>query len=141
MSRAWTASRLGSAGSLQAPTIKNIPNGIGSQEGRFLIDLFDQFRSNVALEGAALLGHRTGERSRHRQRPCADVVQFDADLGRIYVGCSSGAISVFQEDDPDHFRKLERFPAEPTRGGKPVEMARQWEKVSLRTVARAISES
>ena len=36
----------------------------------------------------------------------SDVVQFDAGLGRLYVGCSSGAISVFQEDDPDHFRKL-----------------------------------
>jgi DNA-binding beta-propeller fold protein YncE len=36
----------------------------------------------------------------------ADVVQFDPGLGRIYVACASGAISVFQEDDPDHFRKL-----------------------------------
>jgi YVTN family beta-propeller protein len=38
--------------------------------------------------------------------PGSDVVQFDGGLGRIYVGCSSGSISVFQEDDPDHFRKL-----------------------------------
>jgi DNA-binding beta-propeller fold protein YncE len=43
----------------------------------------------------------------------ADVVQFDPGLGRIYVACSSGAISVFQEDDPDHFRKLEDVPVEP----------------------------
>ncbi len=43
----------------------------------------------------------------------ADVVQFDPGLGRVYVACSSGAISVFQEDDPDHFRKLEDFPVEP----------------------------
>lgn len=43
----------------------------------------------------------------------ADVVQFDPGLGRIYVACSSGAISVFQMDDPDHFRKLEDFPVEP----------------------------
>lgn len=43
----------------------------------------------------------------------ADVVQFDPGLGRIYVACSGGAISVFQEDDPDHFRKLEDFPVEP----------------------------
>ena len=42
----------------------------------------------------------------------ADVVAFDPGLGRIYVACSSGAISVFQEDDPDHFRKLEDFPVE-----------------------------
>lgn len=38
--------------------------------------------------------------------PGSDVVQFDPGLGRVYVGCASGAISVFQEDDPDHFRKL-----------------------------------
>jgi DNA-binding beta-propeller fold protein YncE len=43
----------------------------------------------------------------------ADVVQFDPGLGRIYVACSSGAISVFQKDDPDHFRKIEDVPVEP----------------------------
>lgn len=43
----------------------------------------------------------------------ADVVQFDPGLGRIYVACSSGVISVFQMDDPNHFRKLEDFPVEP----------------------------
>jgi YVTN family beta-propeller protein len=37
----------------------------------------------------------------------ADVVQFDPRLGRIYVACGSGAISVFQMDDPDRFRKVE----------------------------------
>jgi hypothetical protein len=41
--------------------------------------------------------------------PGADVVQFDPGPGRIYVACFSGAISVFQEDDPNHFRKLEDF--------------------------------
>ncbi len=40
----------------------------------------------------------------------ADVVKFDPGLKRIYVACSGGAISIFQEDDPDHFRKLEDFP-------------------------------
>lgn len=40
----------------------------------------------------------------------ADVVQFDPRLGRIYVACSSGAISVFQMDSPDRFRKLEDVP-------------------------------
>src|SRR5262249_43561291 len=40
----------------------------------------------------------------------ADVVMFDPGLGRIYVACSSGAISVFQMDDPAHFRKLQDFP-------------------------------
>jgi YVTN family beta-propeller protein len=44
--------------------------------------------------------------------PGPDVVQFDPGLGRIYVGCSSGAISVFQEDDPDHFRKLADVPVQ-----------------------------
>lgn len=39
----------------------------------------------------------------------ADVIKFDAGLGRIYVACYSGAIAVFHEDDPDHYRKLEDF--------------------------------
>jgi len=43
----------------------------------------------------------------------ADVVTFDPELGRIYVACSSGAISVFQMDDPMHFRKLKDVPVEP----------------------------
>jgi hypothetical protein len=38
-----------------------------------------------------------------------DVIKFDHGLKRIYVACSSGAISVFQMDDPDHYRKLEDF--------------------------------
>lgn len=41
-----------------------------------------------------------------------DVVKFDPGLRRIYVGCYGGAISIFQEDDPDHFRKLEDFPVQ-----------------------------
>ena len=42
----------------------------------------------------------------------ADVVKFDAGLGRIYAACSSGFMSVFQEDDMDHYRKLEDFPVQ-----------------------------
>ena len=42
----------------------------------------------------------------------SDVIKFDAGLGRIYVACYSGAISVFHEDDPDHYRKLEDFPVQ-----------------------------
>src|SRR5881296_859256 len=38
-----------------------------------------------------------------------DVIKFDPGLKRIYVACSSGAISVFEMDDPDHYRKLEDF--------------------------------
>jgi len=41
-----------------------------------------------------------------------DVIKFDAGLKRIYVACGSGAISVFQMDDPDHYRKLEDFPVQ-----------------------------
>ncbi len=41
-----------------------------------------------------------------------DVIAFDAGLNRIYVACYDGAISVFQEDDPKHFRKLGDVPAQ-----------------------------
>src|SRR5438552_2412780 len=41
-----------------------------------------------------------------------DVIKFDAGLGRIYVACYSGAISVFHQDDPGHYRKLEDFPVQ-----------------------------
>jgi DNA-binding beta-propeller fold protein YncE len=42
----------------------------------------------------------------------ADAIKFDAGLGRIYVACYSGALSIFHEDDPDHYRKLEDFRVE-----------------------------
>lgn len=38
-----------------------------------------------------------------------DVVKFDPGLDRIYVACYSGAISVFHQDDPQRYRKLEDF--------------------------------
>jgi DNA-binding beta-propeller fold protein YncE len=38
-----------------------------------------------------------------------DVIKFDPALGRIYVACYSGALSVFHQDDPDHYPKLEDF--------------------------------
>ncbi len=38
-----------------------------------------------------------------------DVVKFDPGLGRIYAACYSGAISVFHQDDPNHYRKIEDF--------------------------------
>jgi len=41
-----------------------------------------------------------------------DVIAFDAGLKRIYVACYDGAISVFQEDDPTHVRKLGDVPAQ-----------------------------
>jgi YVTN family beta-propeller protein len=41
-----------------------------------------------------------------------DVIKYDAGLRRIYVACSSGAISIFQMDDPDHARKLQDFPVQ-----------------------------
>jgi YVTN family beta-propeller protein len=40
----------------------------------------------------------------------ADVVKFDPGLNRIYVACYSGAISVFEQKDPDHYRKLADVP-------------------------------
>jgi DNA-binding beta-propeller fold protein YncE len=42
--------------------------------------------------------------------PDPDVIKYDPGLKRIYAACYSGAISVFQQDDPDHYRKLEDFP-------------------------------
>jgi DNA-binding beta-propeller fold protein YncE len=42
----------------------------------------------------------------------ADVVKFDPGLGRAYAACSSGFISVIQEEDATHFLKLEDFPVE-----------------------------
>jgi DNA-binding beta-propeller fold protein YncE len=42
----------------------------------------------------------------------ADVVKYDPGLGRVYAACASGFISVFQEDDAAHFRKLEDFPVQ-----------------------------
>ena len=38
-----------------------------------------------------------------------DVIKFDPALDRIYVACFSGAISVFHQEDPSHYRKLEDF--------------------------------
>jgi DNA-binding beta-propeller fold protein YncE len=42
----------------------------------------------------------------------ADVVKFDPGLGRIYAACASGFISIFQEEDMNHYRKLEDFPVQ-----------------------------
>ena len=42
----------------------------------------------------------------------SDVVKFDPGLGRIYVACSSGFISVFRAQDADHYQKLEDFAVE-----------------------------
>ena len=38
-----------------------------------------------------------------------DVIKFDPGLSRIYAACYSGAISIFHQDDPQHYRKLEDF--------------------------------
>jgi len=38
-----------------------------------------------------------------------DVIKFDPGLHRIYVACYTGSIAVFQQDDSDHYRKLEDF--------------------------------
>ena len=44
--------------------------------------------------------------------PGGDVVAFDPGLARVYVACSSGAISVFQQEGPNHYRKLQDFPVQ-----------------------------
>lgn len=41
-----------------------------------------------------------------------DVIKFDPGVKRIYVACYSGSISVFQQDDPNHYRKLQDFPVQ-----------------------------
>jgi hypothetical protein len=41
-----------------------------------------------------------------------DVIKFAPGLQRIYVACYGGAISVFHQDDPDHYQKLEDFRVE-----------------------------
>lgn len=41
-----------------------------------------------------------------------DVIKYDPGLRRIYEACYSGFISVFQEEDASHFRKLEDFPVQ-----------------------------
>lgn len=38
-----------------------------------------------------------------------DVIKFDPGPDRIYVACYSGAISIFHQDDSDHYRKIEDF--------------------------------
>jgi hypothetical protein len=39
----------------------------------------------------------------------ADVVKFDPGSGRVYAACSSGAISIVQEDDPNIFGRSKTF--------------------------------
>ncbi len=41
-----------------------------------------------------------------------DVIAFDPGLKRIYVACYDGAISIFQEDNPTHVRKLGDVPVQ-----------------------------
>ncbi|HEY1939297.1 MAG TPA: hypothetical protein VGJ33_15305 [Candidatus Angelobacter sp.] len=41
-----------------------------------------------------------------------DVIAYDPGLKRIYVACYEGAISIFQEDAPTHFRKLGDVPVQ-----------------------------
>ena len=38
-----------------------------------------------------------------------EVINIDPGQDRNYAGCYSGAISVFHQDDPQHYRKLEDF--------------------------------
>ena len=51
-----------------------------------------------------------------------DVIKYDNGIRRIYAACSSGAISVFQMDGPDHVRKLEDFPVQKKVHGLAVDL-------------------
>src|SRR6516225_6133382 len=62
----------------------------------------DQHRAFLSCEGNDLM--TVFDLDKHQ------AIKFG--LKRIYVACSSGAISVFQMDDPDHYRKLENFPVQ-----------------------------
>ena len=42
----------------------------------------------------------------------ADVIKFDPGLGRIYVACYSGALSIFHQDDVNRYSKIEDFKVE-----------------------------
>jgi DNA-binding beta-propeller fold protein YncE len=42
----------------------------------------------------------------------ADVVKFDAGDGSAFAACSSGAISIVEEDDAEHFRKIADVPVQ-----------------------------
>lgn len=42
----------------------------------------------------------------------ADVIKFDAGLGRIYVACYSGALSIFHQDDVNLYSKIEDYKVE-----------------------------
>lgn len=44
--------------------------------------------------------------------PGADVIKFDSGLQRVYVACGGGAISIFHQEDPAHYRKLQDYPVE-----------------------------
>src|SRR5437660_5135664 len=66
-----------------------------SCEGNELMTVFD-LDKNVPIAFLPLAGG-------------PDVIKFDPGLQRMYVACYSGAISVFHEDDADHYRKLEDF--------------------------------
>ena len=40
----------------------------------------------------------------------SDFVEYDAGLRRIYVPCSDGTMTIVQQDDADHYRRLETMP-------------------------------
>ena len=66
-----------------------------SCEGNELMTVFD-LDKNVPIAFLPLAGG-------------PDVIKFDPGLRRIYVACYSGAISVFHQDDADHYSKREDF--------------------------------
>lgn len=77
----------------------------------------DHHRAFLSCEGNSLM--TVFDLDRHQAiayLPLArdpDVIKFDPGMRRIYVACYSGSISVFQQDDPNHYRKLQDFPVQP----------------------------
>ena len=67
-------------------------------EGNHLLTVFD-LETNRPIEFLELPGG-------------VDVVKYDPGVRRIYAACSSGFIAVIQEDDGNHYRKLEDFPVQ-----------------------------
>jgi hypothetical protein len=93
--------------------LKGIPSG-DANHGMSLAP--EQHRAFLSCEGNDLM--TVFDLDKHQPiafLPMAggpDVIKLDPGLKRIYVACSSGAISVFQMDDSDHYRKLEDFPVQ-----------------------------
>lgn len=84
----------------------NFPMALDEEDHR----LFVITRSPPLL---IVLNTETGkEVARVRAGAASDDVYFDAARKRIYAICGQGVISVFQQNDPDHYSLIENVPTE-----------------------------